>query len=1038
MATTLEEIKNSLLSQTGFLGPSGQVASGLIDPDAARRRPETDLRYSRLFAAMESDPSYPDVVYESPNAGPIPGTPCGYIKVLTEYSQERVADMRQRLWNHGRIPTLWVITPEHIRIYDAFARPLETEQVDHREHLLHELGNIASRLNDVSQIHKRNFDDGSFWHTGYGRRINARQRVDQSLLRDLQETEVLLRDYRLSPSSAHALLCQTVFIKYLEDRGILRPHDFGAHGNAGNFQELLTDFTGTSTLFEWLEDKFNGDLFAQPRRVLDGANQLHLDIIRRFLSGHSMKGYPNTQSRLWPYSFQIIPIELISSIYEMFAHSGNPATARARSVHYTRLGLVSTVLSLAMQEIPSSGRILDPACGSGVFLVEAFRRLAWSKAQQLGRPLTSSELREILTSQIFGMDIDKDAVYVTAFSLSLALLEMEQNTGQPPQFKLPNLMGGGLNHQSQNLYIQDFFNSEHQFNSIPPFGNRGFDLVVSNPPWTALKKKDAPKDPDHPTNGRQWGWEYAVKHRVPNRKPDQAFMLRAREFASAKTKIAMVIASRMFHQTSSTGRKWRNDFLETNTLHTVIDMSDLATEKLLFGGTRSPRFSGSVVIFSPQSPRTDSSFQHIAPKWYRGVRQRDELLVTGADTRQLLQEQARQDSFWWKSAARGLPRDMRLLDRFASLKTLAQVLDETGIRSGAGRGRGISLGGNPERDVPHLQGIPYLSGQREKRRFSLNVKDLPQFSEPKVATRSTHLTLELPALAVSRALVNRRPGVCLIEPYGDLTKLVVDQSYYGISFSGDRPWLARRVNAILNSELTLYWIFMTGADVGVGVRNLIESTDWFGVPMPLNILDQDNLAWADVLSLEHALSQTHNRDVDILDLQEALDQAVYQLYGLSDQDLVQMRDTVLYTFDPFLSRSQSTEIEPPSGQLLNDYARRVCAQLNDILRFAENEISATICNFSRDTPLQACRFTTRPAIGETSVDNILLQDSDALLAQISEHLRYEVADNLFIQRDLRVYDGSSLWIIKPAEDRLWTEAAALRDADLVVAEHLGL
>ena len=1038
MAMTLEEIKNSLLTEAGFLGPSGRMAPGLIDPVAARQRPETDLRYSRLFAAMESESPYPDLVYESPNVGPVPGTPCGYIKVLTEYSQERVADMRQRLWNHGRIPTLWVISAEHIRIYDAFARPSETEQVDPRKHLLHELNTIASRLNDVSLIHKRNFDDGSFWHTGYGRRINARQRVDQSLLRDLQETEVLLRNYGLSPSSAHALLCQTVFIKYLEDREILQPHHFESHGKAGNFQELLTDIAGISSLFEWLEDKFNGDLFAQSIRVLDSANQQHLDIIMRFLSGHSMKGYPNTQRRLWPYSFQIIPIELISSIYEMFAHSGNPATARARSVHYTRLGLVSTVLSLAMQGIPSSGRILDPACGSGVFLVEAFRRLAWSRARQLGRPLTSSELREMLTSQIFGMDIDKDAVYVTAFSLYLALLEMEQTTGQPPQFKLPKLMGGESDQESQNLYIQDFFNLEHQFNGAPPFANRGFDLVVSNPPWTKLKKNDAPRDPDNPTDGRQWGWEYAVKHQVPNRKPDQAFMLRAREFAGAKTKIAMVVASRVFHQTSSTGRTWRNNFLETNTLHSVIDLSDLATEKLLFGGTRSPRFSGSVVIFSPQAPRTDSSFQHIAPKWYRGVRQRDELLVTGADTRQISQEQTRQDSFWWKSVSRGLPRDMRLLDRLASLKTLGYILDEVGIRSGAGRGRGISLGSNPERDVPHLEGIPYLSGQQAKSRFSLTVQDLPEFSEPKVATRSTNLILELPALAVSRALVNRRPGVCLIEPRGELKKLVVDQSYYGISFSESRRWLARRVNAILNSELTLYWIFMTGADIGVGVRNLIEATDWFGVPMPLNILDKDVLDWEGVLSLEGALSQAYSHDADILGLQAELDQAVYQLYGLSDQDMVQMRDTVLYTIHPFLSRSQSTEIDPPSGQLLNNYARRVCTQLNDILRFADNEISATICNFSRDTPLQACRFTSGQATGETSVDSVLLQDSDALLAQISEHLRYDVSDNLFIQRDLRVYDGTSLWIVKPAEDRLWTEAAALRDADLIVAEHLGL
>ena len=1038
MYTRLEEIKSNVLSQAGFLGHGGQPTTGLVDPDAARQRPETDLRYSRLFSAMESDPSSPDVVYEIPNLGPIPGTPCGYIKVLEECPQEQVAVLRQRLWSHGRIPTLWVITPEHVRIYDAFARPLESDRSNQNKHLLHELSSITSRLSGVSQIHKRNFDNGSFWHTGRGSRINARQRVDQSLLRDLQKTESLLRENGLSASQAHALLCQTVFIKYLEDRRILLPEHFARHGNASDFKELLNDLTGTTSLFQWLEDEFDGDLFAQPGKVLDRVESLHLNIIWRFLSGHSMRGYPDTQGRFWPYSFEIIPIELISSIYEMFAHSGNPATARARSVHYTRLGLVSAVLSLAMSEVPSTARILDPACGSGVFLVEAFRRIAWSRARQVGRRLSSIELREILTSQIFGMDIDRDAVYVTAFSLSLALLEIEQDTGLTAQFKLPNLIHGGSNPGSQTLYVQDFFNLEHEFNNTPPFSDAAFDLIVSNPPWTALRERDAPRDPDDPVHGRQWGLEYAIKNRVPRRKPDQAFMLRAREFASATTKIATVAASRMFHQTSPTGKKWRNQFLKENTLHTVVDMSDLVTEKLLFGGTRSPRFSGSVVIFSRHAPSTDSFFQLIAPKWYPGVRNRDELIITSADRRELSQELTSRENFRWKAASRGLPRDTRLLDRLGNFLPLGDVLDEVGIHSGDGRGRGLSLGSRPQRPAHHFQGIPFLSGQQEKSRFSIDVRMLPEFSEPKVANRSNTLIFELPALAVSRALVDHRPGVCIIEPHGGLTKLVVDQSYYGISFSGGQHRLARRVNAILNSEVALYWTFMTGADIGVGVRNLIEGTDWFGMPMPRDVLSPDTPAWTEALRIEQMLSQTHGQNVDTLHTEQELNEAVSGLYGLSRQDVIQIRDTVRYTIDPFLTRTQSTQVEPPNRLLLDDYAMRVCAQLNDILGHAGTAISAIICNFSDGTPLQACRFTMGPTTGEPSVHHTLLQDSDALLDQISVDLKYEVADNLYIQRDLRVYDGTNLWVIKPSEDRLWSEAAALSDADLIVAEHLGL
>ena len=78
-----------------------------------------------------------------------------------------------------------------------------------------------------------------------------------------------------------------------------------------------------------------------------------------------------------------------------------------------------------------TAKVLDPACGSGVFLVEAFRRLARLKAKRHGRALTRDELHELLGSQIFGMDIDRQAVYVTAFSLYLALLELDPDP-QPP------------------------------------------------------------------------------------------------------------------------------------------------------------------------------------------------------------------------------------------------------------------------------------------------------------------------------------------------------------------------------------------------------------------------------------------------------------------------------------------------------------------------------------------------------------------------------------------------------------------------------
>ena len=71
----------------------------------------------------------------------------------------------------------------------------------------------------------------------------------------------------------------------------------------------------------------------------------------------------------------------------MFAHASNQETAEMTSIHYTRFNFVELVLSLAMRGMPHTAKILDPACGSGVFLVEAFRRLARLNEKYHGRAL---------------------------------------------------------------------------------------------------------------------------------------------------------------------------------------------------------------------------------------------------------------------------------------------------------------------------------------------------------------------------------------------------------------------------------------------------------------------------------------------------------------------------------------------------------------------------------------------------------------------------------------------------------------------------
>ena len=1037
MSPTAEQVRDMVLSHAGFLKSDGSHRDGLVDANEAETQVDTHLRYGGLFREMERESLSSDLIYESPSASQSPGTPCIYLKVLGDPSPRLVAELRSQVWNHGRIPTFWIISPQGVRIYNAFARPDEQDTDDLSRHLLGQLKVIGDELEDIEGFHRRNFDDGSFWHSGNGKRIDTGQRVDQALLRDLQSTERLLREYGLSSTVAHALLGRTVFVKYLEDRQILLPDHFRQHGQAQEFKELLNDESSSRSFFTWLRQTFNGDLFPQTEAELQSVDAQHLDILQRFLSGHTMEGYPITQSGLWPYSFKMVPIELISSIYEMFAHGEDSERAETQSVHYTRLCLVELMLSLAMPGLEDTARVLDPACGSGVFLVEAFRRLAWARTKRLGRPLTRQELHEMLRTQVFGVDIDRDAVYVAAFSLYLALLELDPDPKPPDALRLPPLMEDDKCGNPRSLYVQDFFNTAHEFNMAPPFKDKGFDLIVSNPPWTALNRSTAPRDPDFPNEGVQWGLEYIRGHKVPYRKPDQAFLQRTRDFANSESRIAMVISSRFFHQVSAPGKLWRDEFFQNNAVKTIVDLSDLVTEKLLFGVTSSARLPASVVIFSPVQPDQQDNVQYIAPKWYPGVRNRDEILVTSADI-QFIPERLVQDrSFRWKTAFRGSPRDIRLLYKLEDLNSLDLILDEIGIETGVFRGQGITLGRGEQRDASRFHGLPFLAGNRRKQRFSVDVRELPPFSEDTVAKKSNQLIFDLPALVVSRSLENYRPCVALVEPFGNATKLVLTHSHYGISFPRQWRWLANRLNAVLNSNFALYWAFMTGLELGLGWK-LIEVHDWRGMPMPPDILEPGSTSWDSVIELEQYLRGISDSVVaeDTRAVEEELDRAIYSLYRFSEQETILVQDTLQHTIHPYLKRNKEYSSPHPSVVQLRSYAHRVCSQLNGVLRHVNQELTATLCIFPSKAPLRACQFRMRRLVGDSSTEEVHVEGIEDILGKMASHLQTEVADNLYVQRDLRVYDNDGFWIIKPAEVRLWSQAAALNDADLVVHEHL--
>ncbi|MCK5109227.1 MAG: N-6 DNA methylase, partial [Methanosarcinales archaeon] len=420
------------LKSAGFLTGSGDLVEGLVNAEKANKDYEIILRHRLIMDGSQKETQI-DFIYETPaTLKGRPGHPCIYFKIVEvdDISAQQVTQIRKRVWNTGRAPVLWLISPTQVHIYDAFARPEEGDT--EKSHILDVLKLTSDGLEGVERFRRELFDTGKFWESEKGRLIDRNQRVDVSLLDDLWDTERILTraDGGIPVHIAHTLIGRAIFMAYLWDRKIITSEFLNKEFKHSDMKDLLTDKKHLYKFFRWLRSTFNGDLFPIDENEEDLVDDIHLKIVREFFDGTDMNSIEigdykiSSQKRLWPYNFDIIPIELLSSIYEMFAHSKDPVDARAKSIHYTKLHLVELVTSLAMLDLPDDARVLDPACGSGVFLVDAFRRLVWKRRLKLGRTLNHDEIYHILLNQIYGVDIEQGAIEVTAFSLYLALLEL--------------------------------------------------------------------------------------------------------------------------------------------------------------------------------------------------------------------------------------------------------------------------------------------------------------------------------------------------------------------------------------------------------------------------------------------------------------------------------------------------------------------------------------------------------------------------------------------------------------------------------------
>lgn len=314
--------------------------------------------------------------------------------------------------------------------------------------------------------------------------FEVKARVDRKLLFNLSTAVKNLTDEGLhrAPEKerrrlAELLMGQVLFVSYLEHREIVGP-TYRERRSVARLHELVasSDRQGVGTLIDRLRADFNGDFLGDDRHDPWAALSADgFDILNQFLRRTDME---TGQGDFWNYDFSYIPVELLSGLYEKFL---TPEQQAKEGAYYTprNLAMLAVDQAFLTSDNPLEETIFDGACGSGILLTTAYRRLIALSEAHGGRPLSFTERGELLKRRIFGGDINFMACRVTAFSLYLSLLEgldpadileAQEREGA----KLPPLQNSNLAHGHEH---GDFFRPSHRF------AGKRFSLIISNPPW---------------------------------------------------------------------------------------------------------------------------------------------------------------------------------------------------------------------------------------------------------------------------------------------------------------------------------------------------------------------------------------------------------------------------------------------------------------------------------------------------------------------------------------------------------------------------
>ncbi len=970
-----------------------------------------DFDIDEIYFSTDETDSYPAVFLKK-------------VTVFDPNTLSRIAEIQHKMWNYKKVLFLYVYNDTEVHIYNCSEKP---NPFDKNKADLSTIELASAQFSDEKKIgllvnvfSSISLDSGQFWTLQeaqeYKNKIKLQRRVDKYLIQSLIETTKHLKNKGLENIDViHKLLLRSLFLLYLEDRGATDEALYDSiQKGATSYFDILNNVDNTYRLFGKLEEHFNGNVFSIVEGEKDIVTSEHLKLIRQcFISGDDGTSQTNLFHDWRIFNFKIIQIELLSEIYENFMAEADLEQKKKTGTFYTPPSLVELILNEKLpckkQFTEYNVKVLDPACGSGIFLVESFKRLVKRYENDTETELTDfDKLKEILLNNIYGIEINHQSIMIAAFSLYLALLDKLNPKTLWQDKKLPYLINSDLieaQKRGKNLFCRDAIKTNQEIEDIH------FDLVVGNPPFGTEKK---PKGITLPQSIRNYceKEDFAKEMVLP-------FLHKATKF-SPKGEIALVFNAKILTNTGSKYQNFRRWLFNECSVSKIFNFSILRNAPENFGGQLFGSAIGPICIAFYKVPKENESDRivYYAPKTYVKNNVLEGLVIDSTDVKYLPREECRKpDTKIWKIAMWGGDADLRIVKRIEqNFDTIDKFLNDN--RNTWTFGTGL-----------HAPDEKQTNFKPTKKVICLKKVDKYYTSED-VATnidkvfRPTRESLyKTPYLLIKETQKNKEYCSSIID---------FDSYHTGYSIVSEETWKLNCLCALINSSFAKYYLNLTTASWGIE-RERSQSNETLQLPSILSANKKDLMHLSGIVE---QIRKQKQQDVfkDTTELEKQADDFILtKILNLSENERMCIQDTLDYSMDVFDKQEKSKALRPIIDS--KPYTNAICSILDDFLKSQDVYTSGTVYKNTPNAPLAIIKISFGNKKNEISESSLSFYNE---LMTLNEKLWEEKGYGIYFRKKLNYYDGDDIYLIRPNQRRFWTQSAAMADASELILEILNM